>query len=193
MTKSELKPSIQCDKCHKWIKYNYYYGYSHRCSGRTKEIRKVAYKRFCSINSIQNRDAQIFGMYDLANDLDSASVAYDPRANKTIKKGCRMNNRKRDQIKRLVKSIDHAEKRILYFERLKRNDDYDVLIRDNTNNTEPEVIENGYEIINQIVYSYKQSLEEYNKELDELLAPDTTGNEQYVPPKDKRWFWGKGA
>nr|DAK14949.1 MAG TPA: hypothetical protein [Caudoviricetes sp.] len=102
-----------------------------------------------------------------------------------------MNNHKKDRIKRLVRSIDHAKERILYLERLKRNDDYDVLIRDNTNNTQPEVIENGYEIINQIIYSYKQILKRYNKELDELLTPDTTGNEQYVPPKDKRWFWGK--
>lgn len=93
---------------------------------------------------------------------------------------------KKDQIKHLVRSIDHAEKRILHLERLKRNDDYDVLIRDNTNDTEPEVIENGYEIINQIVYNYKQSLENYNKVLDDLLAPDTIGNEQYVLPKDKR-------
>lgn len=100
---------------------------------------------------------------------------------------------KREQVEHLVRSIDHARKRILYFERLKSKDNYSVLIRDNTNDTEPEVIENGYEIINQIIYSYKQSLENYNKELDELLTPETTGNEQYVPPKDKRWFWGKGA
>nr|DAO33701.1 MAG TPA: hypothetical protein [Caudoviricetes sp.] len=93
---------------------------------------------------------------------------------------------KKDQIKRLIRSIDYAEKRILYLERLKRKDDYDVLIRDNINNTEPEVVENGYEIINQIVYNYKQSLENYNKELDDLLAPDTIANEQYVLPKDKR-------
>nr|DAN60773.1 MAG TPA: hypothetical protein [Caudoviricetes sp.] len=102
-----------------------------------------------------------------------------------------MNNRKREQVERLVRSIDHAEKRILYLERLKSKDNYDVLIRDNISNTEPEVIENGYEIINQIIHSYRQSLERYNKELDELLTPETTGNEQYVPPKDKRWRWWK--
>ena len=96
-----------------------------------------------------------------------------------------MNNRKREQVEQLVMAVDYAKKRILYLERLKRNDDYDILIKDNTNNTEPEVIKNGYEIINQIVYNYQQSLERYNKELDELLAPDTTGNEQYVPPKRK--------
>ena len=98
---------------------------------------------------------------------------------------------KRDQIKRLVRSIDHAEKRILYLNMLKRNDNCDILIRDKTNINQSQIIENGYEIINQIVYNYKQSLENYNKVLDDLLAPETTGNEQYVPPKDKRWRWWK--
>lgn len=191
MAKNESKLSIQCNKCHKRIKYDRYYGYSHYCSGRVKDIYRAAHKRLCSVNSLQNRDARFFEMYNLANDLDSASVVYNPTANKLSRKDIKMNNRKREQVKQLVMAIDYAKKRILYLERLKRKDDYDVLIRDNTNNTEPEVIENGYEIINQIVYSYKQSLENYNKELDELLAPETTGSEQYVPPKDKRWFWGK--
>ena len=185
------KSPIQCDKCHKWIEYEYYFGYSHRCSGRAKEIRKAAHRRLYSINSLRNRDTQIFGMHDLANDLDSVSVVYDPTANKLLRKEIEMNNRKREQVKQLVMAIDYAKKRILYLERLKRKDDYDILIKDNTNNTEPEVIENGYEIINQIVYNYRQSLERYNKELDELLTPETTGNEQYVPPKDKRWRWWK--
>lgn len=104
-----------------------------------------------------------------------------------------MNNRKREQVKQLVMAIDYAKKRILYLERLKRKDDYDILIKDNTNNTEPEVIENGYEIINQIIYNYKQSLENYNKELDELLTPETTGSEQYVPPKRKIYPWWKNS
>ncbi len=98
---------------------------------------------------------------------------------------------KKDQIKRLVKSIDHAEKRILYLEMLKRNDNCDILIRDKTNINQSQIIENGYEIINQIIHSYRQNLEEYNKELDELLAPETTGNEQHVPSKDNRWSWRK--
>ena len=166
-SKSHIDNPIVCDKCHKWIRYSDYFGYSHRCSEHVKEIYGAAHTRFCSVNSFQNRDAQIFGMHDIVSDLDSVSMMYDPTANKPL--------------------------RILYLERLKRKDDYDILIKDNTNNTEPEVIENGYEIINQIIYSYKQSLENYNKELDELLTPETTGNEQYVPPKDKRWFWGKGA
>lgn len=191
MAKNESKLSIQCNKCHKRIKYDRYYGYSHYCSGRVKDIYRAAHKRLCSVNSLQNRDAQIFGMHDIADDLNSASVVYNPEVAKLLRKDVEMNNRKREQVKQLVMAIDYAKKRILYLERLKRKDDYDVLIRDNTNDTEPEVIDNGYEIINQIIHSYRQSLERYNKELDELLTPETTGNEQYVPPKDKRWRWWK--
>lgn len=193
MVKNESKPSIQCNKCHKRIKYDRYYGYSHYCSGRVEDIYKAARKRLCSVNSLKNRDAQIFGMHDIADDLNSASVVYNPKADKLSRKDVEMNNRKRNQVERLVRSIDRAEKRILYLERLKQNDDYDVLIRDNTNNTQPEVIENGYEIINQIIHSYRQSLEGYNKELDELLTPETTGNKQYVPPKRKIYPWWKNS
>lgn len=74
--------SIVCDKCHKRIEYNYYSGYGHLCSGRADEIRRAAHKRLYSINSLQNRDTQFFGMYNLADDLDSASIVYNPKANK---------------------------------------------------------------------------------------------------------------
>ena len=105
------KSPIQCDKCHKWIEYEYYFGYSHRCSGRAKEIRKAAHRRLYSINSLRNRDTQIFGMHDLANDLDSVSVVYDPTANKLLRKEIEMNNRKREQVKQLVMAIDYAKKK----------------------------------------------------------------------------------
>lgn len=186
-SKSYIDNSIVCGKCHKLIVYNCHSGYSHRCSGLAEEIYGAANIRFLSVNSFQNRDTQIFGMHDIVSGLDSVSIMYDPTANKLLKKDIGMNNHKKDQIKRLVRSIDHAKERILYFERLKRNDDYVIVIEHKTNDRPPEIIKNWYEIINQIVYSYQQSLKKYNKELDELLAPETTGNEQYVPPKDKRW------
>ena len=78
MAKNESKPSIQCNKCYKRIKYDRYHGYSHYCSGRVEDIYKAARKRLCSVNSLQNRDAQIFGMHAIADDLNSASVVYDP-------------------------------------------------------------------------------------------------------------------
>ena len=74
MAKNESKPSIQCNKCHKRIKYDHHYGYSHYCIGRVKDIYRAARKRLCSVNSLQNRDAQIFGMHDIASDLNLAAV-----------------------------------------------------------------------------------------------------------------------
>ena len=85
-SKSYIDNSIVCDKCRKWIKYNYHSGYGHRCSGRAEEVRRAAHRRFYSINSLRNRDTRFFGMYDLANDLDSASVVYDPKPNKPLRK-----------------------------------------------------------------------------------------------------------
>ena len=189
--KPDIQPSIQCDKCHKWIEYNYCSGYSHRCSGRVDEIGRVAHRRFYSISSLRNRDTRFFEMYNLANDLNSVSMMYDPTTNKLSRKDIEMNNHKKDRIKNLVRSIDHAKERILYFERLRRNDDYVIVIEHKPNDRAPETIKNGYEIINQIVHNYQQNLEKYNKELDKLLTPETTGIEQYVPPKDKRWRWWK--
>lgn len=115
MAKNELKPSIQCDKCRKRIKYDRYYGYSHYCSGRVKDIYRAAYKKFCSINSIQNRDVQFFGMRDLANDLDSTSVVYDPEADKLLRKEIEMKKTITDlptpeEVTRVTANLDLADK-----------------------------------------------------------------------------------
>ena len=115
MAKNEAKPSIQCNKCHKRIKYDRYYGYSHYCSGRVKDIYRAAYKKFCSINSIQNRDVQFFGMRDLANDLDSASVVYDPEADKLLRKEIEMKKNIKDlptpeEVTRITANLDLADK-----------------------------------------------------------------------------------
>ena len=115
MAKNESKPSIQCNKCHKRIKYDRYYGYSHYCSGRVKDIYRAAYKKFCSINSIQNRDVQFFGMRDLANDLDYASVVYDPEADKLLRKEIEMKKTITDlptpeEVTRITANLDLADK-----------------------------------------------------------------------------------
>lgn len=115
MTKSKLKPSIRCDKCHKWIKYDYYYGYSHYCSGRVKDIYRVARKRLLSINSLRNRHAQIFGMRDIANDLNSASVVYNPETDKRIRKEIEMKKTVTDlptpeEVTRIFANLDLANK-----------------------------------------------------------------------------------
>lgn len=115
MTKNESRPSIHCNKCHKWIEYNYCSGYSHYCSGRAEEIRRAAHKRLYSTKSLKNRDAQIFGMYDLASDLDSASVVYDPEANKLLRKENEMKKTVTDlptpeEVTRITETLDLASK-----------------------------------------------------------------------------------
>lgn len=115
MAKNESKPSIQCNKCHKQIEYNYYSGYGHYCSGRAEEIRRAAHKMFYSINSLQNRDAQFFGMHDLANDLDSASVVYDPEANKLSGRDIEMKKTVTDlptpeEVTQITATLDLASK-----------------------------------------------------------------------------------
>lgn len=115
MTKSDQKSPIQCDKCHKWIKYDYYYGYSHYCSGRVKDIYRVARKRLLSINSLRNRHAQIFGMRDIANDLNSASVVYNPETDKQIRKENEMKKTITDlptpeEVTRITATLDLASK-----------------------------------------------------------------------------------
>ena len=110
MVKNESKSSIQCDKCHKRIKYNYHFGYSHYCSGRVKDIYRAARKRLCSVNSLQNRDAQIFGMHAIADDLNSASVVYDPEVNKLL--------RKENEMKKTVTGLPTPEEATQIFENL---------------------------------------------------------------------------
>ena len=115
MTKSKSKSSIQCNKCHKRIKYDHYYGYSHYCSGRVKDIYRAARKRLRSVNSLQNRDAQIFGMYDIADDLNSASVVYNPEVNKLLRKEIEMKKTITDpptpeEVTRITATLDLASK-----------------------------------------------------------------------------------
>lgn len=114
-SKSYIGNSIVCNKCHKRIKYDRYYGYSHYCSGRVKDIYKAARKRLCSINSLRNRDARFFGMYDLANDLNSASVVYNPEANKLSGKDIEMKKTITDlptpeEVTRVTATLDLASK-----------------------------------------------------------------------------------
>ena len=114
MTKNESKPSIQCDKCHKWIGYRYYYGYSHRCSERVKEILRDAHKRWHSINSTRNHRVRDYGMYSLVDNLDSASAIYDPEA-KSIRKEIEMKKTATDlptpeEATRIFRTLDLASK-----------------------------------------------------------------------------------
>lgn len=115
MTKNESKPSIQCSKCRKWIEYNYSSGYSHHCSGRAEEIRRAMHKMFYSVNSFRNRDARFFGMHDIADDLNSASVVYNPEVNKLLRKEIEMKKTATDlptpkEAARAFETLDLAKK-----------------------------------------------------------------------------------
>ena len=114
MVRNESKSSIQCDKCHKWIGYRYYYGYSHRCSGRVKEILRDAHKRWHSINSTRNRRVRDYEIYSLADNLGSASAMYDPEA-KFIRKDIEMkkavtNLPAPEEVARVTATLDLASK-----------------------------------------------------------------------------------
>lgn len=110
MSKSESKPSIQCDKCHKWIKYNYYSGYGHRCSGRAEEVRRAAHRRFYSINRIQHLGVRSYEMARLGEAMYSVSTMYDPEANKLL--------RKENEMKKTVTGLPTPEEATRIFENL---------------------------------------------------------------------------
>lgn len=103
-----------------------------------------------------------------------------------------MNDFRRCRIENLVRSIDHAKERISYWEKFNQYGGYDILIRLNISNKEPEVVKYEDDIVKQIIDNYKRDLERYNKRLDELLNPDATGNDQYELPKKRRWFFRGG-
>ena len=115
MTKSELKPSIQCDKCHKWIKYNYYSGYGHHCSGRAEEIRRAAHKKFYSISRIQHFGVRSYEMASLGRAMYSVSAVYDPEANELLRKEIEMKKTITDlptpeEVTRITSTLDLASK-----------------------------------------------------------------------------------
>lgn len=83
----------------------------------------------------------------------------------------KMNNRKRELIEHLVRSIDYAKERILYWERLRTRESYDIFVRLNESDKENELVKVEYkdDIVKRIIDDYKRSFKEYDKALDELL------------------------
>lgn len=81
-----------------------------------------------------------------------------------------MNNRKRELIEHLVRSIDYTKERILYWERLRTRESYDIFVRLNENDKENELVKVEYkDDIDAFIDDYKRSFKEYDKALDELL------------------------
>ena len=115
MVKNESKPSIQCDKCRKWIKHNYHFGYSHRCSGRAEEVRRAAHRRFYSINRIQHFGVRSYEMARLGKAMYSVSTMYDPEVNKLLRKEIEMKKTITDlptpeEVTRITATLDLASK-----------------------------------------------------------------------------------
>lgn len=82
-----------------------------------------------------------------------------------------MNNRKRELIEHLVRSIDYTKERILYWGRLRTRESYDIFVRLNESDEENELVKVEYkdDIVKRIIDDYKRSFKEYDKALDELL------------------------
>lgn len=82
-----------------------------------------------------------------------------------------MNNRKRELIEHLVRSIDYAKERISYWERLRTRESHDIFVRLNESDKENELVKVEYkdDIVKRIIDDYKRSFKEYDKALDELL------------------------
>lgn len=55
-----------------------------------------------------------------------------------------MNNRKRELIEHLVRSIDYTKERILYWERLRTRESYDIFVRLNESDKENELVKVEY-------------------------------------------------
>lgn len=83
----------------------------------------------------------------------------------------KMNNRKRELIEHLVRSVDYTKERILYWERLRTRESYDIFVRLNESDKENELVKVEYkdDIVKRIIDDYKRSFKEYDKALDELL------------------------
>lgn len=84
-----------------------------------------------------------------------------------------MNNRKRELIEHLVRSIDYTKERILYWERLRTRESYDIFVRLNENESDNEnklvKVEYKDDIVKRIIDDYKRNFKEYDKALDEFL------------------------
>lgn len=82
-----------------------------------------------------------------------------------------MNNRKRELIEHLVRSIDYTKERISYWKRLRTRESYDIFVRLNESDNENELVKVEYkdDIVKRIIDDYKRSFKEYDKALDELL------------------------
>lgn len=78
MTKNESRPSIQCDKCHKWIAYSKHSGYKHFCTKHARDICELEEVRRHAISLIRDDSMRNYEMTRLIRDMSFVDVRYDP-------------------------------------------------------------------------------------------------------------------
>lgn len=115
MTKSESKPSIQCDKCHKWIKYNKHYGYKHFCSKHARDICELEEVRRHAISLIRDDSMRNYEMTRLIRDMSFVDVRYDPESSKSLRKNIEMKKTitslpTPEEVTRITATLDLASK-----------------------------------------------------------------------------------
>lgn len=101
-----------------------------------------------------------------------------------------MKNSKQERSEILKKLIDYEEERLLYWSNFVRCGEY-IVFRVATSDGKRKAIKYEYDLVKPIIDDHIRNIEKWRKELDELLASKTTGNEQYVPRDDKVYYWWK--
>ena len=86
MAKSESKPSIRCDKCHKWIAYSKHSGYKHFCTKHARDICELEEVRRHAISLIRDDSMRNYEMTRLIRDMSFVDVRYDPESSKSLRK-----------------------------------------------------------------------------------------------------------
>lgn len=115
MSKSESKPSIQCDKCHTWIAYSKHSGYKHFCTKHARDICELEEVRRHAISLIRDDSMRNYEMTRLIRDMSFMDVRYDPESSKSLRKDIEMKKTITDlptpeEVTRITETLDLASK-----------------------------------------------------------------------------------
>lgn len=115
MTKSKLKPSIRCDKCHKWIAYGKHSGYKHFCTKHARDICELEEVRRHAISLIRDDSMRNYEMTRLIRDMSFVDVRYDPESSKSLRKDIEVKKTitslpTPDEVTRITATLDLASK-----------------------------------------------------------------------------------
>lgn len=115
MTKSESKPSIRCDKCHKWIAYSKHSGYKHFCTKHARDICELEEVRRHAISLIRDDSMRNYEMTRLIRDMSFVDVRYDPESSKSLRKDIEVKKTitslpTPEEVARITANLDLANK-----------------------------------------------------------------------------------